>query len=142
MNETIFLKISSGRHLKPVLHEHLRLKQLQKRTLRIDEMPGLKDLSDLQRSTQTKLGANSTHSFTTNHHQQQILEENYDDYPLDDKFMKLPQSITKQQEQINYHSSFYGDEEESEPITVLEKKVTPVVATVEQNEQTSKPWKA
>jgi len=25
MNETMYLKISSGRHLKPVLHEHLRL---------------------------------------------------------------------------------------------------------------------
>ncbi len=142
MNETMYLKISSGRHLKPVLHEHLRLNQLHKRTLRIDEMPGLKDLSDQQRSTQTKLGANSTHSFTTHNHQRQILEENHDDYPLDDMFMKLPQSTTKQQEQLNYHSSFYDDDEEPEPITVLETNVTPAVATVEQMEQTIKPWRA
>jgi len=56
-------------------------------------------------------------------------------------FMKLPQSTTKQQEQLNYHSSFY-DDEEPEPITVLETNVTPAVATVEQMEQTIKPWRA
>ncbi len=57
-------------------------------------------------------------------------------------FMKLPQSTTKQQEQLNYHSSFYDDDEEPEPITVLETNVTPAVATVEQMEQTIKPWRA